>query len=83
METGGNHGIKFEISGRVFDSTPGAITSGSWASPDNSDTHGSNAGRSPASTRPQTCVSAWPAADGATADAGYNNGGTGGGLRVR
>ncbi len=31
------------------------------ASPDNSDTHGSNAGRGPASTRPQDCALARPA----------------------
>jgi hypothetical protein len=31
------------------------------ASPDNSDTHDSNAGRGPASTRPQGCASARPA----------------------
>jgi hypothetical protein len=49
------------------------------ASPDNSDTHGSNAGRGPASTRPQDCALvrlAW-------LRAGYSNDCTSGGPRSR
>ena len=52
------------------------------AIPDNSDTHDCNAGRCPASTRPQDCATARPARQRrcSSGSAGYSNECTGGGV---